>query len=202
MKYLALACAALLLAGFLAVNRTAADGFTTQFQWRTLADALTPVRPNEVLGYEFRYNGSTWDRARSGSAAVLAGTSGVGSTLVTAPGHWAIKHTPAVDTQATISKAAGAAGVRHVCTAISATLAVAATAQTSAAVLNLRDGATGAGTILWSKQVILPANGVWDVDISGLNIVGTAATAMTLEFAAAGASGSFESVSLAGYSTQ
>jgi len=37
------------------------------------------------------------------------------------------------------------------------------------------------------------------VSLSNLNIVGTAATAMTLEFAAAGGASTFESVALTGY---
>lgn len=139
---------------------------------------------------------------QSASAARLAQTriSEADAFLpVAGPGEWSQGHTPASATQATTTKAAGAAGVRHVCTAISATLATGATAQAAAALLVLRDGATGAGTILWTKQVILPVNGVWNVDLTGLNIVGSAATAMTLEFSAAGALGTFESVSMSGY---
>jgi hypothetical protein len=120
--------------------------------------------------------------------------------VVVPPDNWAVNSTPAAATQATATKAA-AAGVRHFCTSISATLAAGATAQAAAAVLNLRDGATGAGTILWSKQVILPVNGVWEVNLGSLNIPGTAGNAMTLEFSAAGAAGTFESVSMTGYDT-
>jgi hypothetical protein len=138
---------------------------------------------------------------KSASAANLALNSAVNAAMVTGPGEWAVNHTPAAATQATASKTAGGAGVRHVCRSISATLATAGTAQAAAAVLNLRDGATGAGTILWSKQVVLTTNAVWEVDISGLNIVGSAATAMTLEFSAAGVAASFESVSMTGYDT-
>ncbi len=138
---------------------------------------------------------------KSGSAANLSATSSVNAQLAVRPGDWSINHTPAAATQATITKAAGAAGVRHVCTSISATLATIGTAQSSAIVLSLRDGTTGAGTILWSKQAVLPANALWEVNISNLNIVGTAATGMTLEFGAAGATASFSSVALTGYDT-
>lgn len=134
-----------------------------------------------------------------GEAATLALKTGTGAILAGKPGQWSQGHTPAAATQATTSKAAGGAGIVHVCTSISATLATIGTAQAAAAVLVLRDGATGAGTILWTKQVALPANAVWNVDLSDLNIVGTANTAMTLEFTAAGVAASFSSVSLSGY---
>src|SRR5687767_14605001 len=137
----------------------------------------------------------------AGNAAALAATVSTKALLAVAPGNWSVNHTPAAATQATITKAAGAAGVRHVCTSISATLATIGTAQSSVILLNLRDGATGAGTILWSKQVALPANAVWNVDLSGLTIVGSAATAMTLEFSAANAAASFASVAMTGFTT-
>lgn len=136
-----------------------------------------------------------------GTAANLAAQVSTKSALVVLPGQWSANHTPAAATQATITKAAGAAGVRHVCTSLSATLATIGTAQSTVILLNLRDGATGAGTILWSKQVVLPTNSVWEVSLSALSIVGTAATAMTLEFSAANAAASFASVAMTGYDT-
>jgi hypothetical protein len=135
-----------------------------------------------------------------GGAAILAALSSSGALLATRPGDWSVNHTPGAAAQATASRAAGAAGVRHVCTSISSTLVTVGTAQT-VITINLRDGATGAGTILWSKSIILPVNSVWEVNISGLNIVGSAATAMTLEFSAAGVAASLESVALTGYDT-
>ena len=144
---------------------------------------------------------SSIDRARSGSAANLSGKSSAGSELCASPGEWSAggTPTPAAATQATVTQAAGGVGVRHVCRSISATLATAGTAQSAAVQLNLRDGATGAGTVLWSKQVVLPSNSVWEVNLTGLNVVGSANTAMTLEFGAAGAAGSYQSVGLTGY---
>jgi hypothetical protein len=123
--------------------------------------------------------------------------------VVTPPvgGQFNIVHTPVAATQATISQAAGGAGVRNVCTGISASLCTVGTAQAAAVQLNLRDGATGAGTILWSKTFSCGTTTQINVDLSGLNIRGTAATAMTLEFSAAGVAASFESVSLSGYTT-
>ena len=129
----------------------------------------------------------------------MAGTLSSGATMVTAPGDWAVNSTPAAATAASATKAAAGAAIRHICTGISVTLAAGATAQAAAAIVALRDGATGAGAILWSKQVILAVNGVWDVNLSGLSIVGTANTAMTLEFTAAPVAGAFASVSLTGH---
>lgn len=108
-------------------------------------------------------------------------------------------HTPAAATQATASLATAGATQRWICTSISATLACAGTAQAAAAILNLRNDATGAGTIIWSKQVVLPANGLWEVNLTDLSIPGAYGKAMTLEFAGAGAAATFESVALTGY---
>jgi hypothetical protein len=132
------------------------------------------------------------------SGGALATLSATGAALVSLPGDWSQGQTPAAATQATTTRAA-VAGLRHICTSLAATLATGATAQAAAAILVLRDGATGVGAILWTKQIILPINGVWDLNVSGLNIVGTAGNAMTLEFTAAGVAGSFASVALTGH---
>jgi hypothetical protein len=105
--------------------------------------------------------------------------------------------TPAAAAQATASLPAAGATQRWICTVISATLS--AVAIQAGIVLNLRNGASGAGTIIWSKQVALPAGGVWEVDLSELNIPGAYGAAMTLEFAGAPAATNFEAVALCGY---
>lgn len=150
-----------------------------------------------VMSYGMLFNGAAWDRARSLDATNLAAFSGQGGLIAAPPGEWSVEHRPAVSTQATITRAAGAAGVRHVCRSINASL-VAVAAQTVVDVL-LRDGATGAGTVLWSTRVSAPAGGNVQVQISGLNIVGSAATAMTLEFSAAPVATNFEGVAMTGY---
>lgn len=109
----------------------------------------------------------------------------------------------AVNAQATAgtpsaSKAAGAAGVRHVCTGLSIVVAAGGTAQTPQ-IFNLRDGATGAGTILATFALSAAINGIGGVTLTGLNLVGTAATAMTLEAAGAGAAAVVASVNMFGY---
>ena len=122
-----------------------------------------------------------------------------GAAAIVKQDDWAITHTPAAATQATISKGA-VASTYHVATSISFMCAVGSTPQTLIQV-NLRDGATGAGTILWSMSIIKAASEQPTfVTISGLSVIGTVNTAMTLEFSAAGVTSSVQSVALTGYS--
>lgn len=179
---------------------------TSRADVRASADAVTAAivaLGANALGYT--YNGTTWDRVRSASAANLSANTATGAPVVTGPGGWSIIHAPAANAQATASKAAGAAGVRHVCTAISATFVASTTAPAAVQVtVNVRDGATGAGTVIWTAVMSLPATGgasAAPVQLAGLNIVGSAATAMTIEFSAAGGANTVEAVSLSGYST-
>jgi hypothetical protein len=113
------------------------------------------------------------------------------------PNQWSVQHTPAAATQATITKAA-AAGFRHVCDSITATLACAGTAQTPIQVV-LRDGLTGAGAILWSAKLAAPVNGMADIEMEVLGIPGTSGNAMTLEFTGAGVAASEQCVAMVGY---
>lgn len=127
-----------------------------------------------------------------------------GNVLMSEKGaRWSVTSNPAVSTQATASKAAGAAGVKHVadCITYSASAGVAPAATLLS--INLRDGATGAGTVLASWRMFVPAAiGQMTVfAMCDLNIPGTAATAMTLEFSALLTSLN-ESVTLTGYSVQ
>ena len=156
-----------------------------EYQKVLIVDAITPTGSPSLMG----------------NAANLSAKVSTGAQLMVRPGDWAQGHTPAAATQATTSKAAGAAGVCHVCTSITCVVSTVGTAQTAALVFVLRDGATGAGTILWTFQVSLPVSYTQVVTISGLNIIGTAATAMTLETVAAPAAAAFASVSMTGYDT-
>lgn len=113
---------------------------------------------------------------------------------------WSVTSTPAAGSQASAARAA-AAGRRHVveCVTVSAgsTLAPVLTALT----VNLRDGASGAGAVLWTVQVVIPAatgQNVAPFTVCGLELPGTANTAITLEFSAALAN-LIQSVTLTGY---
>lgn len=168
-------------------------------RWRSPgADAQT-VGYAGVVG--LMLNGASFDRFRSSSASNVSGTTQPYSLAVALPGEWTVTHTPASNTQATASKAAGGAGVRHVCRSITASL-YGTGGGVAPLQLNLRDGATGAGTIKTSYYLgTTAANAVDRLALSDLNIVGSANTAMTLEFAAAGGANTLETVSMSGYST-
>lgn len=134
------------------------------------------------------------------SGALAAQKSG-DADVTMEPGTWTVVHTPSAATAAIAAKAAGGAGVRHICRGIHASIACGANAQTPI-LLVLRDGATTAGTIIWSKKLSAPANSVANIDITGLAIVGSENTAMTLEFAAAGVAASEQDCTLTGVTLQ
>jgi len=111
------------------------------------------------------------------------------------------QHRPAAATKATASKAAGAAGVRHVVTGFSFTLSTVGTAQAVLLNIDIIDGATGGTTRLWSGSIGgLPINSQHTFGLTGLMLIGTAATALTIEFSAAGVAASVEQVNLWGFS--
>lgn len=122
---------------------------------------------------------------------------------VTPPAQWAITHAPAALTRATITRAAGGAGIHHVCTAVVASIAAPAAPSVDTPAVVLRDGATGAGTALLQDIMAIEAvAGAGDrLVATGLYIPGTANTAMTLEFATAPFANVFQRVTLVGYST-
>lgn len=153
-----------------------------------------------VVSYNYLYDGATYDRQRSASANNLSPTGDIppGVAIATRPGQWAFNHQPAVSTRATVTRGAGGAQVRNVCTGFGFTLNAVA-AITVPVVVNLRDGATGVGTILWTGRYTAPVGTTFALDLSGLNIVGSPNTAMTFEFAAAPAAGDFQSVNIQGY---
>lgn len=166
----------------------------------TVTDSYAPggIGNLSAAAFGLLFNNATYDRARSASAANLAAFLSLGAGLVSLPGDWGAVSTPAVSAQASATRVAGAAGVRHVCTSISFSLG--AVAAEGSLLVNLRDGTTGVGTILWSMRIGPFLAGTSGREtISGLNIVGSAATAMTLEFAAAPTATNFETVSLTGH---
>lgn len=134
------------------------------------------------------FNGSANNHSmRDASQAVMNNKTGLGAILSTSPGQWAAVSTPAAGVVASATQAAGGAGVRHICSGILVTYGAIAAPVATALTWNLRDGATGVGTILASGQIAVPA-AVFQgqpIMLSDLAIVGSAATAMTLEFSAA-----------------
>lgn len=147
------------------------------------------------------FNGSSWDRSREASAANLSATvSSAGAQLISAPGEWSINSAPAANTQATATRAAGGAGVRHVLTSwagdLNAVNAVAAPFE-----FVVRDGATGVGPILYRRRFIALAGDSKGFELSRLCIVGSANTAMTVETVGAPGAGNFATISASGFSS-
>lgn len=137
------------------------------------------------------------------SALNLSAPINVLPTITEKGARWTQLSAPAAGTQGTTSKTAGSTGVRHVADCVSYSAGAIAAPAATTLTINLRDGATGAGTVIWTKTVTIPATAAphYDNNFCGLNLIGTAATAMTLEFSASLASES-ESVTLTGYDVQ
>lgn len=131
------------------------------------------------------YNGSQYSRVVLNTAANISGTTQANQLGIAAPGEWTENSSVAAAGTPSASKTAGAAGVRHVCRNLSISIANNGAAKTALITINLRDGAAGAGTIKRTWQFIVPAGDTINIDVADLNIFGTAATAMTLESAAA-----------------
>jgi len=148
------------------------------------------------------FNGSTWDRLRGISATNNTATTSLGVSYTTPISTWSVTNTPAANTQATTSRAAGGGTVRHVATSVTACLASDTATAVGPFAVHLRDGATGAGTVLrtWFFNIAI-AEDAQCINLSGLNMTGSANTAMTLEFTAAAGAATLETVTLTGYST-
>ena len=192
-----------------------------------------PTTANQIWSLNGVFNGTTWDRQRTATADALASTGvmagnsalfngstfdrqdGVSNTNNTATTTIGVGYstplttwftvpntTSSAATAATITKASGGGSVRHVVTGVTMCFQD-SVANTVARLVNLRDGATGAGTIIksWYLSNGGVAGGAQCQSETGLNISGSAATAMTLEFAAAPAATASETVSFQGYST-
>jgi len=116
---------------------------------------------------------------------------------------FAVVSNPAAGTQASASQVAAGANLKNVatmaCFSAGASTAVAAATLVT---VNLRDGATGAGTIkaTWEIEIPAAAGQLVVPFCANLNFVGSANTAMTLEFSA-GVGNLVESVTLHGYTT-
>lgn len=128
---------------------------------------------------------------------------GAGRQVVSPPVDWTVTHVPAANTRATASKAAGAAGVKHVLTSIVVSCHNTGAAAAAVLTIEVRDGASGAGTLLWTLKLPILATTLTGstLILTDLHIVGSAATAMTVEFTAAGGANTNEIVNIAGFDT-
>lgn len=170
------------------------DSSNTQFSDGNNGAGVLPI---VSLGF----NNSSYDRIKVASASTLTQTTSVGALTSVAHATWSCVSAPAAGTQATCSRAAGGGSVRHVVTGWQACYSDTA-AATAARHANLRDGATGAGTVLASSLLAVPVAGDSKCVNSppGFTKIGTANTAMTIEFDAAGAGTSEQTVFMSGYS--
>jgi hypothetical protein len=154
-----------------------------------------------VAGGQVGFDGSTWDRQISISNTNNTAVTSQGATYTTSISTWNVTSTTSGASAASASKASGGGTVRHVATGYTVCYTDTVLATTALQV-NLRDGATGAGTIIRSWLMAIPVAGDSKcIDLSGINMSGSASTAMTLEFAAAGSATSSKTVTLTGYST-
>lgn len=133
------------------------------------------------------------------AAANLAASQQSGAQMVAGPSQWSAFATPALAAQATCNRAAGGAGVRHVCKTITFTLSASTAPVATQMVIALRDGATGVGTIIWSLSIQVPAAAfIQNLHITGIDVMGSANAIMCLEFTALLANLN-ESVAMTGY---
>ena len=191
--------------GFLSLLNPRSDGFTIGTAIGGGGLGAAPAAGILLRNVGPGGSGGTWDRNRAASAEMLTATLSSGIQLTTPHSTWSVTSEPAANTRATATRAAGAVGVRHVSTAISACYGDFGTGLGGAVTeyrVRLRDGASGAGTILWSGYTIVSGIAGDSKCIGPLPIssIGTGATAMTLEYEAAPGALNFQTVTLTGYS--
>jgi hypothetical protein len=139
--------------------------------------------------------------APTATPVVIASLSANGALPIVFPGNWGIFNTPASGTQATVTRAAGAAGVRHVANCLAATFANNTNGGGQAETVVIRDGAAGVGTIIFTTLLSTTGSGGSSdhIFLCGINAVGSPATPMTIEFTAAPPATELEAVQLNGY---
>lgn len=115
---------------------------------------------------------------------------------------WVAGHSPAVSTQATATRAAAGAGIRNVCTGVTITFCATSTAPTATQLnVALIDGPSGGANYLWGPiPISLPAvaGAMTGITRVGMWRMGTANTAMTLEFSGAGGANTIQAVDMEG----
>lgn len=176
----------------------------------TAAVALTDAVGNPTVpligSTPLVWNTSVWSRqiapalATFPTALTLTSRNVIGATVHEKSSRWGGFSNPAAGSQATYSIAAEAA-VRHVADCISFSAASTTAPLLTGLTVQLRDGATGAGTVMQQWQVVAVATATQNVapfGLCGLNLTGATNTAMTLEFSASLAN-LIQSVNLTGY---
>lgn len=173
-------------------SRVRLDDDSGALPLRGVASCVSTVGKDFIL----RGDAGGWVARSQADRNSLATLSSAGAALSATPGEWSVFHAPAAATVATITRAATVL-TRHVCRSI--TVSVGAVAAQGPLEFVLRDGAAGVGPILWQAVLSAPAGSADHITISGLSILGSVNTAMTLECLAAPAATNLARVSLAGY---
>lgn len=183
--------------GTVTVTQSTATSLKTQAEAYQGGSAVAAGNPLQVT---LANTGANTTAVKVDGSAVTQPVSGTVTSAPTAPA-WYIHHLPAANTQATITRAAAGVGVKNVCLGFTVTLAAQSTAPAAVQLsVSLIDGASGGGTYLWRSVISLPAiaGAVSSITLSNVYLVGTANTALTLEFSAAGGANTIESVSMRG----
>lgn len=174
--------------------------------WDLRVDGIDPVADATFIEFQaapavaavnYLFNGTSFDRQASAGAASLSADPVVGAMLVTQPGEWTEFDAPAVNVAATATRAAGSIGERHVLKSFHFGLAAGATAS-GLPIIVIRDGLSGVGAILWEGVLKVPIGEFVQITMSGLNIIGSLGTAMTIEFGGSGGVGTFARVNMSG----
>lgn len=174
----------------------------TTFDRLRSASSLAGTIGTGLLGVNvLAFDGTNYNRCVSNAAGNIDDTTQPFQLAVAEPGEWTVDSSVAAAGTPSAVKAAGAAGVRHVCRNLSISLANVAVTPSALITFVLRDGASGAGTVKRTWQFVVPPSNTVHIDIAGLNIFGGTATAMTIESAAALPADVSGVASIAGYST-
>lgn len=169
--------------------------FLSSLPWNARADAGSSA-----------FNGTIYDSLRTASlanyptAVTLTGVNSIGALISEHGSRWAAASAPASGTIGSASIAAEA-NVRHVADCIFWSAAATSAPTLTQTALSLRDGATGAGTVLQKVTIVIPASTGTLINpggMCGLNLVGTTNTAMTFEWTA-GITNVFEAANITGF---
>lgn len=177
-----------------------------------LSDALANPTTPGFAAHTLVWDTAQWLRVKATALATMPVSTTTtarniaGAALSEKSSRWTVVSFPAANSQGTASLAAEAA-VRHVVDCVTWAADAAAAVTAAAGNLAVRDGATGAGTVIWQVAIahqVAAGAGIQTIPphtVCGLNLVGTTNTAMTAEFNA-GVTGEVQSVSMSGYNVQ
>jgi hypothetical protein len=136
--------------------------------------------PTFVPGVDLGLLGEVQIEGADGVSTVIVSTL---QSLRTAPGsgYWKAFSVPIVATAPSASQAAAGVGIKNILTGFLITFTAIAAELIGTVYFTIRDGATGAGTILAQIPVVQALGSTFQFGLSGMYVPGTANTAMTME---------------------